>query len=64
MIEALNSLAAFDKVAGTSFAGAAPTQKAMFSPLRSSRAALQDFRRSMTLATMARACLMTWRFAS
>ncbi|MCJ2031205.1 flagellar hook-basal body complex protein FliE [Methylobacterium sp. J-043] len=32
MIEALNSLAAFDKVAGTSFAGAAPTQKAVFSP--------------------------------
>ena len=32
MIEALTSLAAFDKVAGTSFAETAPAQKAVFSP--------------------------------
>ena len=32
MIEALTSLAAFDKVAGTSFAETAPAQKAAFSP--------------------------------
>lgn len=32
MIEALSSLSAFDKIAGTSFAETAPTQKAAFSP--------------------------------
>ncbi|MEH3117564.1 MAG: flagellar hook-basal body complex protein FliE [Methylorubrum populi] len=32
MIEALSSLAAFDKIAGTSFAEAAPVRKAAFSP--------------------------------
>ncbi len=32
MIEALSSLSAFDRIAGTSFAETAPVQKAVFSP--------------------------------
>jgi len=58
MIEALTSLSAFDRVAGTSFAGAAPVQRAVLPVQAAAPAAGTDFGDIMAqFATQARDAL-------